>query len=507
MHDLKTMKLENAKRCCSKGSLACCVISVCAMVYVLQYYDLQKLLPANGRISITNTSHYTRFIAKYFNYENESLNIQGSFEDDTPQSKILLSIANLPSDFLKRLRGNKYAHSTLQETSNRVTPSSNKFVNKWLLPPRKSATMINCPLLFTGDPAEQKRAKELMSSPKPALPLMAYTEMTKDCDLFKRKRHYITNPLTREEEDFPIAYSLVVFKELEQTERLLRAIYRPQNFYCIHIDSKAEEEFRDTLTGIADCFENVFITNTSVDVRWGTYTIVEPEIVCMKELWKYKTWKYFINLTGQEFPLRTNAELVRILKVYNGTNDLEGTVKRANPGRWEKVGDPPGGIRPLKGSVHITVNRGFVDYVLHNQTAIDFLNWTRGIDFPDECFFTSLNHNPHLGIPGTYKGEPETSTDVKPFLTRFKNWGNGPFDWPCHGKRVRMICIFGVGDLPLLAQRPEFFLNKLYWDFEPFTLDCMEELVYNRTREGYLQITKFDTSFYENLDIVINRVL
>ncbi|XP_069115349.1 beta-1,3-galactosyl-O-glycosyl-glycoprotein beta-1,6-N-acetylglucosaminyltransferase-like [Argopecten irradians] len=487
------------------------VISLCATLYVIQYYDLQTIFVSNERITSTNNSDHLHFIAKYFNYQNDTLNIRGLFEDDSDKSDVILRIGNLPPNFLKQLYTNDVKTlpltSTLSATPSQTTTKANTFADRWLLPQRKTAMGVDCPLLFAGDTTEQKRVKALMEDAIPSLPLSSYNKMTQNCETFKRERHYITSSLTEEEKNFPIAYSLVVFKELEQTERLLRAIYRPQNFYCIHIDSKSADDFRDTLTSIADCFDNVFITNTSVDVQWGTFTIVEPEIICMKELWKYKSWKYFINLTGQEFPLRSNAELVKILKVYNGTNDLEGTVKRANPDRWSKAGDPPGNIRPLKGSVHITVNRGFVDYILHNQTAIDFLNWTRGIDFPDECFFSSLNHNPHLGIPGTYKGEPETSTDVKPFLTRFKNWGNGPFNWPCHGKRVRMICIFGIEDLPLLAQRPEFFVNKLYWDFEHFALDCLEELIYNRTREGYLQITKFDTTFYENLDIVKNRVL
>jgi hypothetical protein len=49
----------------------------------------------------------------------------------------------------------------------------------------------------------------------------------------------------------------------------------------------------------------------------------------MEELWKrHKTWKYFINLTGQEFPLKTNYELVKILQAYNGANDVEATVKQ-----------------------------------------------------------------------------------------------------------------------------------------------------------------------------------
>ena len=63
--------------------------------------------------------------------------------------------------------------------------------------------------------------------------------------------------------------------------------------------------------------------------RWGQFTVLEPEVICMGDLWQFKAWKYFINLTGQEFPLRTNFELVAILKAFNGANSLEGTRKRS----------------------------------------------------------------------------------------------------------------------------------------------------------------------------------
>ena len=43
---------------------------------------------------------------------------------------------------------------------------------------------------------------------------------------------------------------------------------------------------------------------------------------------KRKKWKYFINLTGQEFPLKTNYEIVQILKAYKGANNEEGTRAR-----------------------------------------------------------------------------------------------------------------------------------------------------------------------------------
>jgi len=93
--------------------------------------------------------------------------------------------------------------------------------------------------------------------------------------------------------------------------------------------AKSDESIYSALQGVASCFENVHVLATRVDVQWGFFSVLEPELICMEHLWnRSAAWRYFINLTGQEFPLRTNYELVRILQAYKGANDVEGTVKR-----------------------------------------------------------------------------------------------------------------------------------------------------------------------------------
>ena len=46
-----------------------------------------------------------------------------------------------------------------------------------------------------------------------------------------------------------------------QLELLLRAIYRPQNQYCIHIDAKQPDSFTKAIKDLAGCFDNVFIAS------------------------------------------------------------------------------------------------------------------------------------------------------------------------------------------------------------------------------------------------------
>ena len=190
---------------------------------------------------------------------------------------------------------------------------------------------VNCRLIINGNETETRLAsKNSKSQPRqnPLLPIH-YINKTLDCKTFITERGYIMSSLTIIEAKFPIAFSILMYKDVEQAERLLRAIYRPQNIYCIHVDKKTDNHTYNAMEGIAKCFGNVFMTARKIAVRWGAFSVLEPELMCMEALLqRNKKWKYFINLTGQEFPLPTNYELVRILMAYNGANDIEGTRNR-----------------------------------------------------------------------------------------------------------------------------------------------------------------------------------
>ena len=195
------------------------------------------------------------------------------------------------------------------------------------LHPRKRVKSVDCLSLFHYKKSTIKEAFFQMDSN------MLSVEKTPvniskpfSCNDLIEKNGYITSSLTKEEEDFPIAFSILMFKHPEQFEKLFRAIYRPQNIYCVHVDLKTFNNIFTSVEKLSSCFPNVFMASQRISVVWG-YTVLEPELVCMRDLLKYK-WKYFINLTGQEFPLKSNWELVKILKTYNGTNDVEGTIKR-----------------------------------------------------------------------------------------------------------------------------------------------------------------------------------
>lgn len=189
-------------------------------------------------------------------------------------------------------------------------------------------TGLDCSAMFHGDRKEMDRAEEYMSVyPQHVLKPSDYVNMTSNCVEFRRSRGYFARPLSQEEAEFPIAFSILVYKDIQQAERLLRAIYMPQNFYCIHVDTKAPAAVLEAFDALVGCFDNVFLASKLESVYWGHISIIYAEMHCIEDLLKFK-WKYFINLSGQMFPTHSNRDLVRILKLYDGANDVEGSYER-----------------------------------------------------------------------------------------------------------------------------------------------------------------------------------
>ena len=130
--------------------------------------------------------------------------------------------------------------------------------------------------------------------------------------------------MSKEEKELPIAFSLTVYKDSHLLDRILRAIYMPNNIYCIHIDKKSSDAFRKAIQAIIRCLPNVFIAANSVDVIWGYITVVNAQFCCMEELLKSQVkWKYYISLVGQDFPLYDNKQIVKALQGLNNTNNIE----------------------------------------------------------------------------------------------------------------------------------------------------------------------------------------
>jgi len=152
-----------------------------------------------------------------------------------------------------------------------------------------------------------------------------YSKLASNCSMFLKHRNYNRHQVTSKEKKFPLAFSILMHTNVEQMERMLHAIYRPHNVYCIHVDAKSASSIHTAVQAIVKCLPNVFVASRVIPVHWAEFSVLEAEIICLEDLWKYKYWKYYINLAGTEFPLKTNLELVQVLKAYKGGNEIDGS--------------------------------------------------------------------------------------------------------------------------------------------------------------------------------------
>ncbi|XP_026176704.1 beta-1,3-galactosyl-O-glycosyl-glycoprotein beta-1,6-N-acetylglucosaminyltransferase [Mastacembelus armatus] len=362
--------------------------------------------------------------------------------------------------------------------------------------------VCNCSAILQGDKEAVDRAKLLLITKdfrkNIHIPDEYYIHATQDCRKFKLARKYITFSLSQEEEDFPLAYSMVVHHKVQNFERLLRAIYAPQNIYCVHVDKKSEASVFSAIEAITSCFPNVFMVSQTVNVVYAAWSRVQADLNCMADLYNASTkWKYFINVCGQDFPLKTNLEIVRMLRSLKGGNSLETEkMPEAKKSRvtnvYQIVNDniqatgqakepPPFNLPIFSGNAYIVVNRGYVHSVLTNEHIHTLMEWAKDTYSPDEFLWATIQRIPD--VPGSTWPNPKYDmTDVNA-ISRLVKWrwhegsqGSLEAVYPeCQGIHVREICVYGAGDLPWMIQQHHLFANKFDIDTDPIPVYCLEE--------------------------------
>lgn len=226
-------------------------------------------------------------------------------------------------------------------------------------------------------------------------------------------------------ENFPLAISILVHENAEQVYRLLKSIYQPQNIYCIHIDKKSNPIFQKAIRSMVKCFDNVFLSTKTENVVYGGFSRLQADINCLKDLLslndlnqthenfigkRFINWKYAYNLVGTEFPLRTNSEMIKIIKIYNGSNEIElvkidSFLERVEY-EWiedkksnnifktnQKNRRPPHEFKIYKGYSSYLISKNFAKYAIFDSKAQDFLKWCQNTYSPDEIFWSTLHFN------------------------------------------------------------------------------------------------------------------
>ena len=307
------------------------------------------------------------------------------------------------------------------------------------------------------------------------------------------------------EREFPIAYILVVYSNAAQILRFLKSIYRPHNLYCIHPDARQGTEFSDYFKAVAKCIDNVFVVSKPVKVYYGHSSILDAQLNCMQDLMEHPTnWKYVINLSGKELPLKTNREIVESLVKLNGFSavnlremtqfiwkdrfEYECYVSRSGKLLWNSnhLPDPPEGINIKKSVTYLAASRAFIHFLLNDPLSLEFHKFLSKVRSAEEHYYASL-----YVLPQAKGGKPPKS-EKEVLMVNEAMWTPPMTNCP-GGHVVHHVCILTAADMHLVERYrtrqhiPDLFFNKYFLELDPTPMDCMEEQLVRTNMEEYLR--------------------
>jgi hypothetical protein len=121
-----------------------------------------------------------------------------------------------------------------------------------------------------------------------------------------------------------IAYIVLAHKLPEQLVRLICRLNNENASFFIHVDNKTDTETYRRMAEPLSEYENVyFLERRGCD--WGAFNMVEATLDGIRNVLKLNNiqFDYIILLTGQDYPIKSNEQIQRILIESGGQNFIE----------------------------------------------------------------------------------------------------------------------------------------------------------------------------------------
>lgn len=119
-----------------------------------------------------------------------------------------------------------------------------------------------------------------------------------------------------------IAYFIMIHHKPDIFKEMFQQIYTRDQFYLIHIDRKAKAEIIEEIQLYLVHFPNVYLLE-SMNIVAGGFSMIQAELNAMEFLLNVnQEWDYFINLSGEDFPLKSQNIIRRFLTLNIGRNYL-----------------------------------------------------------------------------------------------------------------------------------------------------------------------------------------
>lgn len=298
-----------------------------------------------------------------------------------------------------------------------------------------------------------------------------------------------------------LAYLILAHRNPAQAERLFRALHHSEDTFILHFDRRAPRALHELGLRLSAAHSNVVLLPSRA-VLWGGAAMAEIQIAAMQAaLTHHPSWTHFVNLTGQDYPLRRRSHIADFFASNADTNyiswfdPLQTSHWRfarermeyyhlewawlhrllAIPGLGRRVRALCGWTNQLPrlplyrrkwpeffhyygGSNHVVLNRGACDYINQNPLARRIRTWLRPAAHADEIVFQSVilnsplapsvvNHNlRHIEFVKLSDPHPRTLT---------------------------------TNDLPALLAGTSFYARKFDLDANPAVFDALDRSLLN----------------------------
>ena len=208
-----------------------------------------------------------------------------------------------------------------------------------------------------------------------------------------------------------IAYLILVHRYPGQFKRLFRAIYHPANYYLVHVDKRSGVGFQTEIQDFLSSFANASLLK-SQSILWGGYSMVDAELRGIEELLKVGSeWEFFINLSAQDFPLKSQTHIQEFLSRNKGNDFISvANQNKLRPDTLSRIENyfiefahrilhTPikrrylEDVTPHIGSQWMILSRKFCEFVCYSPEVERFKRFYRHTFISDEGFFQTVIMN------------------------------------------------------------------------------------------------------------------
>jgi len=319
-----------------------------------------------------------------------------------------------------------------------------------------------------------------------------------------------------EEQQVPLAFSILAHRDFQQFLRLFQAVYRPHNLYCIQIDAKSSPSYLERVSRLIGCLNqegNIFMSSRNISLIWQHSSLLEGDLGCLEQLLeKEHPWKFYVNIVGSEYPLTTNHVLARKLsKIGNGIGFVDARFPHAEIlDRWKfshvlpqkketqaisifggyyklvpqrtdiLKTPPPRNITIMSGLKNVAITRKFADFVINSEIGKELRSWLQDVQVAVEHFYPTLavifTNSEELDLKPSSRVIYDRMQELNEFKMRQTFWWQDGAS--CYGQWKRDICVLTLQDLPNILQTTGFMMNKFDSDLDFAVVDCISDILY-----------------------------